>query len=195
MSVVYTDPDYAHSRLPGTIVFYEGSPVYVSEILEDGDAYVTPCIAGANYFTVSLEALDLTPPRLGYVNHPTSCAFFVRSPQRQWRQGLRMSQLRNLSGRTRGVELFSPQLLNCLRNLYPPVEECLDRIDCGEANEQAFARNFSVGSIERQGYALRYKMVKVGHVIAGESPRPVLAEKFSYLQELCTTVFGSQEYA
>lgn len=192
MAVDYsTDLAYANNRLGDSIVLHKGQPVYVVEVRGDeGGRAIIRSIPQNNTVGVPLSELDLTPVRLGYVNEDGDAHYAMRVPSRQWRQGLRSSQLISLpSGNWRGRNRIttSSNFANTVVGNYPSPISCYESIVNGEVNGQAFSRSFAIVRTNRRGpsYNLCYKATVVGTAHVGDS-RMILtiAPKFSYLTEL-----------
>lgn len=160
MSVKYTDLAFAQQRIQGTVVRYEGTPVFVDYINEDGEASV--CKLGSNkYFCVEdYNDLDLTPVPLGNTNYKARAFYIWRIPMREdWRQGLRE---RTICSTGLKVGLMTTYLAKTIKGLYPHVDECMEAIHEGEAVSQAFSRNFSLtkgASMNKYGLILRGRSI------------------------------------
>jgi hypothetical protein len=187
MSVNYNeDPAYANAKLHDTIVRFEGFPFYVNHISEDG--MVRGRKLGQEGQSCHLSSLDLSPIPLGYVNIDRSTTYLMRVPSRQWRQGIRSSNITSIGGSHASLFAGSASsFVNLVRNIYPTPNDCLDLINNQEVISQAFSRNFAISSINnkgKKGSILLYKSLVVGTVSMGDMRASFnLSPSYHYLSE------------
>jgi hypothetical protein len=183
-----TDLSYANNRLTETVVLHKDKPVWVSNV--DIDSGIVFCVAlpSNNRFEVDLQELDLTPIELGFVNEQYNCYYLQRVPSRQWRQGLRASQITSVTGsyiRQYSITTSSG-FVNMVLGKYPSPEECLESFINEEASSKAFSKHFGFSRSGRKDKSLdlMFRGVRVGIAKIGTSRIITeLDKKFFYLDE------------
>jgi hypothetical protein len=173
---MYSDNiEYARGRLIGTIVMYQGEPVHIEDIKEDGTT-VFKLLKTMDINICFVDDLDLVGQnRLGYVNYEGTSYHVVRKPLRHdWRQGIRAANI-VFSGPEGFYELPYAELRHTILGIYPTFQEAAERVSGGMARKCAFSRNFALG----EGNQLFYKEKWVGSY----DKLVMLQEKFKYLTE------------
>lgn len=193
----YTDYQYAGGRMAGTIVMHGETPVEVrTGLLGHVDAarheraggpikakgklkapiYVRDLKTNTDYMTCISELIPEVP-ELGYVNYQGVASYLVRLPKRRdWRQGIRYSNLRCVQGLDLNLIPYS-SMCDTLTNVYPTFEKCLNSFKRSKTLKSiAWHRDWAVsraGEIYFQGEA-------VGTLNEG---RVVLYNECKFLQE------------
>jgi hypothetical protein len=180
-------------RLSGTVVLYDGKPVYIREVgaLRDaaegknGDIYRVyikelPIKSGddRDYERkfISSKKFDLAPFPMGFMNHEGKAVYLSRAPRRQQKQGLSEQTLScyNVGEAAAGnvlrfANLTSNQaFVDCVMNKYPTVQEATRMVEQG-ADSAAFSRCFAIArdkSLPELIY-LYHKNDKVGFIMDG----------------------------
>ena len=189
----FYDGDYAADRLVGTMVAHKTKSglYYVSDV--DGGRVAINEV-GKSIGTmewVELCELDLTPPKIGYMNHSSGHPYWItRTPARQWKQGLRLRNT-NISLDGISLKLECKQVVDAYNNKYPTIDECMDSIENCEVFGMAFAKDFSAGAKRKKNdyfnleapfseIHLSYK----GRVVGGfHQDKPFLSNKHLFLSE------------
>lgn len=177
------DYAYANDRLHETVVVLNGKPFYVHEVTGRG------LVRGVNLCTgeqeeAQLNALDLTPPKLGYVNLQMDAVYLTRMPIRHYRQGIRSANLSvKKVGRSNGMleNIVHNQIKQPIMNDYPDVDFCIEALSNGEYRERAFHKHFSL-KLNKDRWQLNYKAVHVG----GFNPKKgttLLGNDYQFLKE------------
>lgn len=180
------DSNYAHTRISGTIVMYNGQPVYVDQVLTSEETkkptavvrWLSPNQHQAS-FIVDLSNLEVCTPPLGYANYEGMASYITRKPMRNdWRQGIRHNNLLSVYGYDIG-SLPTEALYPLLINEYPKYKDCLKFLeeDTGNRHSQAWAKDWAINISGELLY--RFGNV-VGTIKNGE---PILEEKFNYLSD------------
>ncbi len=167
MSVRYgEDFAYAHEKLNGSVVKYNGLPVMVEQVRKDGEVLYSPLGHGQIMSLCTLKELDLTPFRLGYINLTGHATYCFRQPVRVWKQGLREACLIGVTNNAREHISFDTRFLDMLMGFYPPIESCIEWVFNGEMVSRSFHKNFSITSTKSKGgnLSLGYKDRVVGSV-------------------------------
>lgn len=205
LSVAYESVEEANMRLSGTVVKYDGEPVYISRVTEanpgdpKGDVfrvYARPLPVGRavedeNEFRkfISSKRFDLSTIKTGFMNKDGTTYFLSRAPARQYKQGLSGNSLNVVnffSPHAKGYHfdalLKTREFAECLRGEYPTFREALRAVQDGDAEARAFSRSFAfVADPELDGLVFLYhKTDKVGYM-SGE--HFVLASNFQCLRE------------
>ena len=188
MAVSYDeDISYAQAKLLDSVVSLNGSPVHIVDIESSGRTYVNHVANGVRAVT-DLSELDLTPVKLGYANFGRFADYFMRIPSRQWKQGLRSSNVTSPDGRSsRYLFQQGASLANMVRGIYPSPADCVDALLNGEAESMAFSRHFSlrVTGVKKFRLHLLYKSRPVGTAEMGDRRLTFnLLPEFTYLSEL-----------
>lgn len=191
------DPEYAKSRLDGTIVFHKHTPVEVRRVLLENYQILDVCrhigkpapedvprnpvwimdINSGVEDIVPLEEIDPTPVPLGYVNFAGVASYVVRVPLRgDYRQGMRYNNIRSLSGLPAQRIPYS-KIAQTITNKFPSFEKCKELYEAGELGRSiAWDRDWCMSS---DGY-ISYQGETVGTLIEG---RVSLDKNHQYLQE------------
>jgi hypothetical protein len=174
---VYEDNiEYAAGRLDGTIVMLKGEPIYVKEVLDNGDLIYSPLAAPDTDYLTALSELDVVGQnQLGYVNYGGSAYYLMRKPIRgDWRQGLRMANLA-FAGEEGFGRLPFRELRQTILGQYPSFEEAIDLVKDEHWERCAFSRGFAVN---RSG-SLLYKQ----RIVGSYDKIVTLMEHYKYLTE------------
>lgn len=181
----YDIPNYAESRLNGTVVMdtKAGKPVLVKGIDDDWQCTVMS-ITGGDDYEVEYAHLDVTPVKLGYVNidsRPYDALYLVRMPKRNdWRQGLRRENMIVLSKNLDSGRVPFKYLSNCILGEYPTFEavvECFVK-NAGKFISMAWCRDFCLYT----GGKVLYRTIHVGDYSVDSGV--VLLDEYTYLQEV-----------
>jgi hypothetical protein len=177
------DYEYAATRLSGTVVRLNNQPVFIKDIDHvSGDAYYLDNSAG-KVQKCHLKELDLTPIPLGYVNVGRYTGYVQRVPSRSYKQGLHGN---SLFCKDLHVDLISEGLFNTVRGIFPKTLEAVELLMCGEAEEKAFSRRFSISTGPKNSFKLNYGGNTVGTVALNFGAMNLnysFADKFKFLQE------------
>lgn len=165
-----SDPDYVRGRLIGTIVRDDkGEPIYVGAAAMRGGkmifsvAYLkdNEVADGLNdYVNIPMEQLDLTPVKLGWINHKNGAIWSVRTPvRRAWKQGTTNANT-ECKAENNPVQLLHLPFKNLRLTIlgqYPSVEEA-HKLSKKSKIKVAFSRNFCL-----EEDVLYYKTTEVGN--------------------------------
>lgn len=174
------DAGYAGTRLDQTVVrLKNGTPVFIHRV--GGVKNVYYCKLSKyngdrdRWDKCKLDDLDLTPVKLGYVNlEGFDAGYCVRVPKRNdWRQGMRRANIKFLTGMLR--EVSYREFNDTIIGKYPSFKESSKR-SAETGRTIAWHRNWAVGI----GDHLMHKGKMVGRI---REDKPVLAEKFNWLEE------------
>lgn len=144
--IPYQDASYADTRIRETVLMYKGSPVevkshvlngrdltealdhYPNEGLPEKNGILIKDILNGACKIISVHEIDPNIPELGYVNFRGQACYVVRVPKRRcWRQGIRYTNLRSLSGFPVHEIPFSA-IGKMMLHEYPSFEDCLRNI-------------------------------------------------------------------
>lgn len=176
------DYQYANEKLSDSYVLLNGEIVLVLEVRASGEVWVRDC-SGNTKGGITLNDLNLEPPKLGYVNLDRYSGYVSRVPARHWRQGFRKNTLsmRNSRGNV-GMFTINKSFNNCIRNQFPTLGQCLEVVVNQEKLSQAFSRIFSVASY-KDSFVLEYKAKKVGEIDVRKD-EVTLDNKFLFLEDV-----------
>lgn len=187
--------EYASSRIRGTYMLPKNPELplsYIAEVEGPDDLYASRLI-GSGGQTYSITDFEFAIGQLGYVNTTQEGPVFVtRMPlRRDWRQGLRSSQMTTVGDRSnRGVSsrwLDSNLTLvtDCIRGRYPRFWDSLEQTEETGAGA-AISRRFAIDG----KYDLHFRGRKVGRV--GRGDRLTLDSKYRFLEEDLIQSVGEQ---
>ena len=167
-------------------MFCEGTRGFLGDERRDGHIYLwyrkISLLEFGGISKKRIEEFDLTSPPLGNTNYEGTSSYISRAPlRRDWRQGIRNSNLRfTHQGTTRAYSLptLCPVIIPILK-IYPSYRETVDRVE-DVYTDCAFTRNFSLDERGRLWYKGRSVVGEDG----GGSPR--LFNAFFWLGELLT---------
>lgn len=185
MAVNYKgDIDYAIGKLPGSIVKVDGEPVIVDHLSTDGVCVIN--LSSRKDSIRSMKDLDLSPFRLGFVNGISMAAYITRMPARQWRQGIRNSNLQMIYPHHSGVNssfVNSQAFYRMLKGIYPSIKDCVESLANEEIVSTSFHRNFGLLADTKDRAKILFKGEAVGYLNYEFPEKPVLDKKHTYLQE------------
>lgn len=182
MSVNYNgDYSYAQEKLLGSTVSWGNKLVTVLKINPEGLCHLQDLFYG-EYFDVPLKELNLEPFPLGYVNEGNICLYLSRLPVRYYKQGLKNNTLGCSCSVKRNVHFnINKSLLAPFRDLYPPLEKCIEFVFNLEKISCAFSKTFGVVS-HKDNIKLEYKSKMVGNVNC-KTDEITLDNKFLFLED------------
>jgi hypothetical protein len=171
----YEDLDYAATRLAGTIVSYNNSPVLVQEA--HGEGFIVELLDTRKRKLVGAKDIDINPVKLGYVNTDVGASYVGRKPIRKdWRQGFRSNNSFILSDDFVNVDgIPFKNLAHTIKGKFPPVKDSLDKAKAINA-KVAFDREWAVDNDNN----LFYKEEVVGK---WEDERFILNPKKMFLEQ------------
>lgn len=145
--VRYNNVHDIEMRLTGSIVRFEGDPVYVNGTTGAGFEIELENLhpeKGSKRFRIDSNspALDISSPPIGYTNLGTYSGFAYRSPLRRQKQGLDLAALKYKYPIQLEPQRKSPNIKAALGaailNKYPAVEKCFSH------GGLAFSREYSI---------------------------------------------------
>lgn len=161
----YTRSYDAHKYLHQSIMRYKGRPALV--VVDGSTARVYDPSGDRMIASINLndEELDLSPPRLGYINildpddGDVTVRYCERAPIQAWKQGITAGNILfyTIDGRpVRGDSYWmTTGFVNCLENRYPPFDFALSKLKSGEFSEVAVSRSVAF-SARRTGLILAF---------------------------------------
>lgn len=90
-SLRYDRDEDVQARLSGTIVRYQGNPIFIDAVNVRNPLHVLAhdCITKVKFDIHSSDVeLDISSPPLGYVNTEDNCTYLTRVPARRFKQGV-----------------------------------------------------------------------------------------------------------
>jgi hypothetical protein len=210
LAIKYESVEDASMRLRNTIVLYEGKPVFITGItagtgddilrvrfkelpLDPNKNFGGPfedAEDGGKRKFISSKHFDISPFRLGYVNHPKYGAFYVqRLPHRIQKQGFSSESYaaKTNAGLVISWAVFtqSKETVAMINNDYPSFDRAKALL--GKIPSVAFCRDYSLMKDEvlPELMFLYHKGQKVGFV---NETGVTLGEKFKCLKESLSEV-------
>lgn len=193
-SMLYDNLEDARSKLKGTVVYYNGTPVIVIEVSpSEEDPYnkfmltITKSLTSRYRDVKSLDdpLFNFTRYNLGYANDHTA-VWWYRVPIKQYQQGLRYNQLKyEVSNKHfHGLIEFKmgKPVNEMLLNNYPCLDEAIKQVmDGTDSMSLAFHKDFAVAYDKiHKDTIVEYKGKTIGY-LAGKQIH--IIDEFKHLQE------------
>jgi hypothetical protein len=152
---MYTDLQYAHSRLVETTILHQRAATLIHKVTlgNKGKLRLHGVELRANKEVADyIDNFDYEPPQLGFSNVPGhgTALYWMRKPMRKdWKQGIRNNNV--YSPNNIGMR-FDPRLcLDALEGIYPTLDECIKMneraVGHGFRNSHsAFSRHFAISN-------------------------------------------------
>lgn len=199
----YETLEEVSARLKGSVVMYDGDPVYVADVgaVGPGDGpdvarvYIVPLPLNKNKFygkeeanrkLLSSKKFDLRPFKLGFMNYDGRAYYLSRIPARQYTQGLKGNTLRikTLDGGNPPPFqqlVYEKAFYDCIKGVYTPVKDAFD--DLKGKKSVAISRDFAFTVDDDLSLLiLKHKDVSCGIKLENERGFR-LSKKFSFLKE------------
>lgn len=197
----YETAEEVRMRLEGTVVLYDGKPVYITRTSlragadEEGNEHDRVWFRPLPYNNTEAEIrkllssrhFDLTPFKMGYMNHKGSAVFVERLASRQSKQGLCENNCKTVDFATDRRVLNFAQLISSkgfvdmINGVYPSMEEAREMFR-KRAGSVAISRRFCLVNDEDLDLMyVSHKGMKCGTISPGQGVR--LATKHRYLRE------------
>jgi len=192
LSIPYENIHDAQMRLSGTVVLYDGDPVYIRDIgqKDPGDpkddvfrvyAEKLPRTGRDNLAEmrkfISSKKFDMAPFPMGFINRGGYAYYATRTPRRQQKQGLSEGTFfttvpgfeNEKAGLSFGNAVQSREFVDCIKGVYPSMEDAVKSIISGEAKSVGISRTYAlVGDRSLDGLIYLYhKSEKVGFILDG----------------------------
>lgn len=201
----YETAEEASFRLAGTVVLYDGEPVFISQVLHEPDlpkgdiyrVYTQPVPVSRNNRQderryISSGKFDLAPFKLGFLNLDGHVFYLNRIPARQNRQGLNERSLEviplrnnpNLALPSFASLITKQEFYNTIKGVYPSVAEAMARLREDGVSGVALSREYALVSHTslKELVFLFHRKTVVGFMQAGENELQ-LGQAFKYLKE------------
>ena len=179
---MYKEPEYADSRLRGTIVRLGDEPVFVDNV--DGEMICSvSTLEGLAPVRIHVDELNLMSPPLGFVNRNGKAVYISRKPMRQdWRQGVRTNSIITFVGNEPArVDMDNTTIMRCIKGDYPSIGDAVNALEVGEARSAAISREFCLYK-HMDNIKVRYSWK--GCVGKVEGGKITLLKKWKYLNHL-----------
>lgn len=199
----YEEIDEVKTRVEGSIVLYDGRPVYITKVgyPEAGDdkeiarvyfrqlPYVGGRDGGETRKYLSSKKFDLAPFKMGYINYGRDAYFLARTPVRQYKQGLSGATLTSTDVMGKKVPLSFADLIqkqafvDMFDGKYPSFRDAGELLGEEKNNSVAISRTFAFTlDHELEALYLLHKGVKCG--LAYKKDRGIrVPPKFNFLRE------------
>lgn len=152
------------SRLNGTILRYNGEPVYCRS--EGETLELTDIVTGNHRFSIEPDdfLLDISSVPLGYMNseHYRSAVYLKRQPFRRYKQGVVLDLLQATSLNHGGVSTSNLRcrgFVNSIKGIFPTVKEAILNTD---ARSMALSRDVAITQAGANCFEVYIKEVLVG---------------------------------
>lgn len=166
----YHNAEDVNMRLSGTIVSYEGKPVYVAGPLDDSHVAAYHLRDLDNHYEkrkfqlkFNSPKLDVSSVPLGWVNSEAYGNYVSRQPARRQKQGFDPKKavvfsLPHSKLSFAGFDHNYARLADCIEGIYPSFEEVLDTHHKRKANLYGFERYFAASPTHDPGITNIYHM-------------------------------------
>lgn len=176
------DYEYAGTRLRGTMVVSKGRVIIINNVDPFGLCEVTELLSAKNY-AVPLQEIDLSPVKLGYVNHKRDAIYTMRAPARYYKQGLTGNVLKT---KHKNIQWMSSNLVKTILGIFPTPLMAAESVHNNESIAMAFSRTFAFSSPKKASLDLDYKGKKVGTSTWNEDAKSLnynLHDEYEFLRE------------
>lgn len=148
---LYSNTDYAASRLDQTVITKGDRAVFVERVKADNTIdfrFLGEDLLFNKPLTYE-EGFSYSDFNIGYMNRDRGTMFYQRPPLRRWKQGL---DARSLGFNMRKELLTSKDMENMLCNKYPSISKAVEAVREGlVANSRAFHRDFAAVESRYEG--------------------------------------------
>lgn len=169
-------------RLDNTVCMYDGEPVVVRVNPEDPtdkvDIFDLKSYSDKNKKRIK-RTVEYTDNTFVYKAFPLGYAFvddryalyINRTPSRQQSQGLSQYVLSAI-GKETYITVAAPYMYNCIKGIYPTVQEAVKMVTSCQAESVPFDRKFAVGQVRRGVVSLLCRGRDVGLLINSTENNP-----------------------
>lgn len=196
---MYDNIQDVKSKFFNTIVCYDGRACNVLDVREGGandyKLYLGfPDGGNVGFKSIYDPDLNYREYNIGFANYTSLCGFWLRTPMKQYQQGLRAHQMTCSLPLANGMYpqfMLDIPLADMLEGKYPSFQEVMKTLKSPtKCSSRAFHKDFAV--IKQDGgdpYKLCYKSLGPVGSIVGDEPK--LYDKFQYLQEYLSEVMNA----
>lgn len=188
------DVEQLQLRLAGTIIEFDGRPVQVSRVNQNGSLELILLPGGRDNIVVPSNdpRFNIRDFKLGYVNCHNTAGYLTRVPARQQRQGLTNANtvfdedFRRFVGRPLSEISRRPEFTDMWRNTYPKFADVVNRLNANpDLRKMAFSRRFALSKDRELGFfELHYR----GRRVAWGDPNQFnLPSEYQYLTEVISS--------
>jgi len=129
---MYKEPEYAQSRIGGTIVLYGKVPVYVESVEHDMTCIVRLDLDSERVKSIPFDDLNVLAPKLGFINSNGRAFYLSRKPLRNdWRQGLRPNQVVIITDKRVEGRVSHSMIMNCIKGEFPSKLKAVGMLNAG----------------------------------------------------------------
>ena len=206
----YETSEEVRFRLEGTVVLYDGDPVYISRVrVPEGENEIARVYyhelplkrpgfgnedlegqAGGIRKYLSSKKFDLAPFKMGYMNYQGNAVFVSRTPVRQNKQGLAQHNtvFNDTRGRATDLLTFSrmikcQEFVDMIKGKYPSFKEVGELLGKDDVSSVAISRSFAfLIDHDLEALVLIHKGTKCGIALKDDKGLKI-PEKYKFLCE------------
>lgn len=163
----YLEQDY-EARLNGGVVFFKKKPVYVYATNSGKiELFTFPDNERIGVVHPQDENLDISAPKLGFVNIGGKAVYCYRRPLRQYKQSLQVTAITTFTPMRKEVtsagDIFNTkQFADMLIGKYPNMDAALKFVREKKRGSMAFNRNMCVSRDSFDIYHVFFKTEEIG---------------------------------
>lgn len=186
MRCKYLEQDY-EARLNGGIVFYKKKPVYVYATNSGKiELFTFPENERIGVVAPQDENLDISAPKLGFVNIGGKAVYCYRKPLRQYKQSLQVSSIATFTPLrkepTSPGDIFqTKQFAEMLMGKYPNLDATLRFIKEKKRGSMAFNRNMCISRDSFDIFHVFFKTEEIG-IIEDVTKKSILVPNSSMVK-------------
>lgn len=179
----------AHMRLAGTIVLFNGEPVYVTRVNPDHKVLFCFLSTGKKGEAAwEADAWDYRPVKTGFVNLGREMFFVERVPVRKWKQGLHRENTAVYPERPGIFDIIrTKEFAACIKRDYPSFKDVMRALRNGSADSRAFHPLWGLQKTPLGLVWVCYKKETVGWFEGGKLK---LGDGFQFLKESAEEAFA-----
>lgn len=186
MRCKYLEQDY-EARLNGGIVFYKKKPVYVYATNSGKiELFTFPENERIGVVAPQDENLDISAPKLGFVNIGGKAVYCYRKPLRQYKQSLQTNSIATFTPLrkepTSVSDIFqTKQFAEMLMGKYPSLDVALKFVKEKKKGSMAFNRNMCVSRDSFDIFHVFFKTEEIG-IIEDVTKKSILVPNSSMVK-------------
>lgn len=182
----------AHMRASGTVVRFNGKPVYIKDVQTEGGEllvnFVYLLTGRKSTARLSDELWNWKPVPTGFVNTGDKVFYVQRKPVRKWKQGLSRDNCSVFPKALGMQEMFkSKQFGRTVMRDYPSYKEAFAKVR-SEGGQVAFHPDLAISRSKVGPIYLLYRTDTVGWLEQGEL---ILGDDWSFLKEIVQEVVNA----
>jgi hypothetical protein len=198
MAAKFDNLDDVNSKFSGTICYYNGQAFVVKQAIHMPDGHAFGVMGStqnkALQCAVDDPLFNYKNYNLGYANAYSIAQWWFRKPQRQYKQGLKETQMGRAASMIcpddQGWQ-FSKAFVAMLENRYPDLELVKKTLMTQEKKVLAFDKDFALSYDDvHDDYIIEYRGYKIGNSLNSKLTDFRLLDNHKHIQEALQEVLS-----